>query len=176
MEIVDVDTPDASERDWVFPAIAPPEFLAAIGEKEFRQALPKMDPVTGARAKKGLDITGSQHAAAVIRHHQLAALADDALRGLDGWISPTCPFLPMPVSDLSDPKIALKSAQASRNTQPGNIFRLCAITTPIHQFGSPLPVGLQVMCPLGSDAEALSIGLALEAHFGPPVRPDLSSI
>ncbi|MBH68860.1 MAG: amidase [Rhodospirillaceae bacterium] len=176
VKIVEVDIPDPNERDWIFPAIAPPEFLAAIGEKGFHQAFPKMDPVTGLRAKKGLEISGLEHAAAVIRHNQLAALADDALQGLDGWISPTCPFTAMPVADLAESQVALKSFQASRNTQPGNIFKLCAITTPIHQFGSPLPVGLQVMCPLGLDSRALSIGLALEAHFGNPVRPDLSSL
>ena len=175
VEIVDVDIPDPNERDWIFPAIAPPEFLAAIGEEEFRKALPKMDPVTGVRAGKGLSITGVEHAAAVIRHHQLAALAEDAFDGLDGWVAPTCPFLPIPVDDLTDPIIAQKSVQASRNTQPGNIFRLCAITTPVHQFGSPLPVGLQVMCPLGKDTEALSIGLALEAHFRPSAGLDLSA-
>ena len=41
VEIVDVDIPDPNERDWIFPAIAPPEFLAAIGEKGFRAALPE---------------------------------------------------------------------------------------------------------------------------------------
>jgi aspartyl-tRNA(Asn)/glutamyl-tRNA(Gln) amidotransferase subunit A len=176
VEIVDVNIPDPNERDWVFPAIAPPEFLAAIGENDFHQALPNMDPVTGARAKKGLDITGVQHAAAVIRHNQLADLADDAFEGLDGWVSPTCTFLPMPIADLSEAGAAAKSAQASRNTQPGNIFKLCAITTPVHQFGSPLPVGLQVMCRRGFDTHALSIGLALEAHFGQVAKPDLSAI
>ena len=84
VEIVDVDIPDPNERDWIFPAIAPPEFLAAIGEKGFRAALPGMDPTTGARAEKGLSISGMEHAAAVIRHHQLAALAEDAFRL--GWM------------------------------------------------------------------------------------------
>ena len=176
VEIVEVEIPDPNERDWVFPAIAPPEFLAAIGENDFHQALPNMDRVTGARAKKGLDITGMQHAAAIIRHNQLADLADDAFEGLDGWVSPTCTFLPMPVADLAEAGAAEKSAQASRNTQPGNIFKLCAITTPVHQFGSPLPVGLQVMCRRGFDTHALSIGLALETHFGPGAKPNLSPI
>ena len=176
VEIVDVDIPDPNERDWIFPAIAPPEFLASIGENKFRQALPNMDPVTGARAEKGFGVSGVQHAAAVIRHNQLADLADDAFDGLDGWIAPTCTFLPMPIEDLMEAGAAAKSAQASRNTQPGNIFKLCAITTPIHQFGSPLPVGLQIMCRRGFDSHALSIGLALEAHFGPSASPDLSEI
>ena len=173
VEIVDVDIPDPNERDWIFPSICTPEFLAAIGENEFRQALPNMDPVTGERAAAGFNVSGVKHAAAVIRHHQLAALAHDALDGLDGWVAPTCPFLPMPIEDLHDSKAAAKSFQASRNTQPGNIFRLCAITLPIHQFGSALPVGLQVMCRKGWDSHALSIGLAIESHFGPSAFPSL---
>ena len=45
-----------------------------------------MDPTTGARAEKGLSISGMEHAAAVIRHHQLAALAEDALKAwMDGF-------------------------------------------------------------------------------------------
>ena len=174
VEIVDVDIPDAREREWLFPAICPPEFLAAIGENGFRQAEPNMDPTTAARAAKGFDVTGVEHAAAVIRHHELAALADDAMDGLDGWVGPTCAFLPMPVADLKDEAAAQKSFLASRNTQPSNIFRQCAITTPVHHFGSPLPVGLQVMCRNGDDAHALAIGMAIEAHFGPSARPDLS--
>jgi aspartyl-tRNA(Asn)/glutamyl-tRNA(Gln) amidotransferase subunit A len=46
----------------------------------------------------------------------------------------------------------------------------------VHQFGAPLPVGLQVMCRNGADAHALAIGMAIEAHFGPLARPDLSGI
>ena len=176
VEIVDVDIPDAREREWLFPAICPPEFLAAIGENGFRQAEPNMDPTTAARAAKGFDVTGVEHAAAVIRHHELAAHADDAMDGLDAWVGPTCAFLPMSITDMHSSEAAAKSALGSRNTQPGNIFRQCAITTPVHQFGSPLPVGLQVMCRNGADAHALSIGMAIEAHFGPSARPDLSGI
>ena len=51
VEIVDVDIPDPNERDWIFPAIAPPEFLAAIGEKGFRAALPEIEHTSGARAE-----------------------------------------------------------------------------------------------------------------------------
>ena len=175
VEIVDVEIPDATEREWVFPAICPPEFLAAIGENAFNQARPNMDPTTAARAAKGFDVTGVQHAAAVIRHHELAALADDAMDGLDGWVGPTCPFVPMPIGHLRENEAAAaRSAQSSRNTQPSNIFRQCAISTPVHQFGSVLPVGLQIMCRNGADAHALAIGMAIEAHLGPSPRPDLS--
>jgi aspartyl-tRNA(Asn)/glutamyl-tRNA(Gln) amidotransferase subunit A len=55
------------------------------------------------------------------------------------------------------------------------LFGLCATTTPIHAFGSDMPVGLQVMCAGGEDRRALSIALTLENVFGPPPTPDLSA-
>ena len=176
VEIVDVDIPDPNERDWLFPAICPPELLAALGENGFKQARPNMDPVIGARAEKGFEVTGLQHAAAVTRHHELAALADDAFEGLDGWVAPTCPFLPLPIDEFSDEILLARSVLMSRNCQPGNLFRLCAVSTPVHHFGSALPVGLQIICRNGDDPHVLAIAMAIESHFGISARPDLSGI
>ena len=51
---------------------------------------------------------------------------------------------------------------------------LCGTSTPIHQLGSDLPVGPQVLCPAHHDAEAVSIGLALEGLIGVPQLPNLT--
>ena len=176
VEIVDVDIPDPNERDWLFPSICPPELLAALGEEAFRQLQPNMDPVIAARAEKGFQVSGHQHAAAIARHHHLAAQADAAMDGLDGWVAPSCPFVALPIDDFDDPDALARSTLASRNSQPGNLFRLCAITTPVQQFGGTLPVGLQIMCRNGADDRALAIGRAIEDHFGPAPRPDLSAL
>ena len=177
VEIVDVDIPDPNEREWLFPAICPPELLAALGENAFRQARPNMDPATGARAEKGFEVSGREHAAAIARHHALAAEAEAAMAGVDAWVGPTSPFLPMPVGDFSDPDALARSFLTSRNTQPSNLFRQCAVTTPVHGFGGGgLPVGLQIMCRNGDDARALSIAMAVEELFGPAPAPDLSAI
>lgn len=173
-EIVEVDVPDPSERDWIFPAIVPPELLAALGPERFRQIQPNMDPTTAARAEKGFDVGAITHAAAQRRHRELVAIVDELFDGFDGWLSPTSPMLPMAVADMADPALLQRGLQASRNTQPGNLWAICGVTVPIHQFGSALPVGLQVMCPGGADALALSVGMALEDLFGGPARPDLS--
>ena len=61
-----------------------------------------------------------------------------------------------------------------RNTYSANLFGLCATTTPIHALGSPLPVGLQVMCPPRQESKALAIARMLEDIVGVPPRPDLS--
>ena len=99
------------------------------------------------------------------------------MAGVDAWVGPTSPFLPMPVGDFSDPDALARSFLTSRNTQPSNLFRQCAVTTPVHGFGGGgLPVGLQIMCRNGDDARALSIAMAVEELFGPAPAPDLSAI
>ena len=61
-----------------------------------------------------------------------------------------------------------------RNTYSANILGLCATTTPVHGFGSNLPVGLQLMCEGFTESRALSVALLMEDLFGPPPRPDVS--
>ncbi|MBT5263923.1 MAG: amidase [Rhodospirillaceae bacterium] len=175
VEIIDVEVPDPSEREWVFPAICPPEFIACLGGPEaFEAARAKMDPTTAARAALGLDVTAVEHVRAQLRYRQLQTIVAEAFEGFDAWVTPTAPFVPLDIATFDDPEVFQRAMQASRNTQPGNIWGICGITMPVHQFGSALPVGLQVMCPAGADTKALSIGLAFEEVFGEPSYPELN--
>lgn len=175
VEFIDVEIPEATEREWMFPNICPPELISALGRDTFEANRDKMDPVTADRAAKGLDVLASDYVSAKQRHDELAVIAEEHMAGLDGWVAPTCPFVPMTVAGLNDPAEAARSLQSSRNTQPGNIFSMCAVNLPIHGYGSPLPVGLQLICRGGDDASALSISMALEELFGIPAKPDLSA-
>jgi aspartyl-tRNA(Asn)/glutamyl-tRNA(Gln) amidotransferase subunit A len=174
VEIVDVDIPEAAERARLFPAIVPPELIARLTPEGFQNARAEMDPTTADRAAHGLEVSAVEHLAAQYRRQELERIAAARFEDLDGWIAPTCPFVPMPVENLKHPEEAARAMQASRNTQPGNIFRLCAASLPIHQFGAALPVGLQLMCPGGEDARMLSIAMALETVLGAGRAPDMS--
>jgi aspartyl-tRNA(Asn)/glutamyl-tRNA(Gln) amidotransferase subunit A len=174
VEIVDIEIPEAEERARLFPAIVPPELIARLTPEGFKKARPKMDPVTADRAAHGLEVSAVEHLAAQYRRLELERIAETRFAGLDGWISPTCPFVPMPVENLKHPEEAARGSLSSRNTQPGNIFRLCSSSLPIQQFGASLPVGLQLMCPGGEDARLLSISMALETVLGAGKAPDLS--
>lgn len=174
VEIVDIEIPEAAERARLFPAIVPPELIARLTPEAFETARPNMDPVTAERAAHGLTVTATEHLAAQYRRIELERIAAERFDGLDGWISPTCPFVPMPVDNLQHPEEAARALLSSRNTQPGNIFKLCAASLPIHQFGAALPVGLQLMCPGGEDGRLLSIAMALETVLGAGKAPDLS--
>ncbi len=175
IEIVDIDLPaDPVEREWMFPAICPPELVAAFGEARFAKVLEVLDASVRARAEPGLSVPGHIHAAALIRHRELRALAPGFFPDVDGWIAPTVPFLAKPLTDMFDPDLLPRALMASRNTQPANIWGLCATTQPVHQYGSALPVGLQVICPPHEDARALSIAMTIEEIIGAPTAPDLS--
>lgn len=173
VEIVDVDIPEAVERATLFPNIVPPELIARLTPERFDAIRAEMDPVTALRAASGLDVSAIAHVTAQQRRVQLESIADARFDGLDGWIAPTCPFVPMSIETLQRPEEAQRALLSSRNTQPANIFGICAATLPIQQFGTPLPVGLQLMAPRGADAVLLSMCLAIEPVLGTGPAPDL---
>lgn len=175
VEIVEIEIPEAVERERLFPAIVPVELLSRLTVDEFQKRRNDMDPTGASRAAHGLTVTGIDYCAAQVRRQELEKIADGRFEGLDGWIAPTCAMLPLSVPGLSDPEVHARSLLSSRNTQPANIFVICATTLPIHQFGSDLPVGLQLMAPQGEDARLLSMSQGLEAVLGAGASPDVSA-
>lgn len=169
------DLPDPRERETVFPTIVGPEVLASLGIDRFTAGRDGMDSVTAMRAAIGLDVSAVDYSLACRRHVAVATLADKALHKLDGIVTPATPMVSMPLTDLEKPEGAARSMAASRNTQPGNLWNLCGISLPVHQYGSDLPVGLQILCRHGMDAHALSVGLAVEAIVGRPGVPVLAA-
>jgi len=175
VELTSEDLPDPRERETVFPTIVGPEILASLGIDRFKAGRDGMDRVTAMRAAIGLDISAVDYSLACRRHAAVTALADKALRKLDGIVMPATPMVSMPLSDLETPEGAARSMAASRNTQPGNLWSLCGVSLPVHQYGSDLPVGLQILCRHGMDAHALSVGLAVEAIVGRAGAPVLTA-
>lgn len=173
VEIVDIDVPEAAERRTLFPAIVPPELIARLTPEGFAAARDRMDPTTAQRAAGGLEISAVAHLAAQYRRVELERIAAEKLDGLDGWITPTCPFVPMPVDALQHPDEAQRALLSSRNTQAANLFGICAASLPITQFGAQLPVGLMLMCARGADSDLLSRSMALEQVLGTGPAPDL---
>lgn len=174
VEIVDIEVPEVHERTRLFPAIVPAELIARLTPEGFAAARPNMDPTTADRAAHGLTVSAVDYCAAQFRLRELEAIAEERFADLDAWVSPSTPFTAMPVENLQYPDEAKRALLSSRNTQPANIFGICAASLPIQQFGAPLPVGLQLMAPRGQDARLLSLALALEPVLGVGTPPDLS--
>ena len=89
VNIVDVDVPEAKERETIFPTVLASEFIATFGRDRFNAEHDGMDPLISARAAKGLTIAADQYILAIARHRQLVREAADRMEGRDGWISPT---------------------------------------------------------------------------------------
>ena len=177
--VVDTQLPEAHERGTLFPQLVPPELLHALGRERFAEAALKMDPVTRQRAEFGLGVYASDYFSAKARHDELATLAEQKLAGLDGWITPTCPFPAMTVDSLSEQAMHERSLLSSRNTQPGNLMKLCASSLPIHHLinndagTEPLPIGLQLMCRFDDDEKLLELSQRLQAVLGISGLPEL---
>jgi aspartyl-tRNA(Asn)/glutamyl-tRNA(Gln) amidotransferase subunit A len=115
-----------------------------------------------------------EYAACQYRRLELEAIAAARFDGLDAWVMPSTPFTAMAVENLQYPDEAKRALLASRNTQPANVFALCGASLPIQQFGSALPVGLQLVAPRGHDGRLLSMALAFEPVLGVGAAPDLA--
>ena len=173
-EIVDCALPEtAGHMEWVQALIAA-EFMGAFGRERFEASCEDMDPDVRDRLRPGLDLKADTYVRLMWKHREHSQKAVQRMEGLDGWIAPTNPSVAMPVAGLENPAGSRRYRDGlGRNTNPANFMGLCAISTPLHELGSTLPVGLQVMCRRNEEARALSIALLLEELFGRPPRPDL---
>ena len=90
------------------------------------------------------------------RRAQLWRIAEDRMEGLDGWVTPTMAKVAPAVAEFDDLANAMKLTLAiTQDTQPGSLLGQCGTSSPIHMYGSDLPVGLQVLCRrLAKDFEA----------------------
>jgi aspartyl-tRNA(Asn)/glutamyl-tRNA(Gln) amidotransferase subunit A len=171
-----IAVPEAREREAYFPVVLPACLVATLGRERFEAGRGAMDPVIARRTAAGLDVTAADYLALEMRRRSNSRRVVERFDGLDAWITPTTAVLPPPVSDFSDAERAFDLALGmTRNTQPANYFGCPAVTLPIPQPAGSLPVGLQVICPPGQDARAVSIGLALETALGRAHSPDVSA-
>jgi aspartyl-tRNA(Asn)/glutamyl-tRNA(Gln) amidotransferase subunit A len=171
-----VSVPEARERETYFPAVLPACLIATLGRERFEAGRAAMDPVIAKRAATGLDVKAADYLALEARRQIHSGRAAAAFAGLDAWITPTTAVLPPLLSEFEDANKALELALGmTRNTQPANYFGFPAVTIPIPREAGELPVGLQIICPPGQDAQAVAIALALESALGRAGLPNLSN-
>ncbi|MEO6984510.1 MAG: amidase [Paralcaligenes sp.] len=176
VEIVPIEVPEVSEIDTVFARMVPAELLSTLGRECFLSGEGVIDPVAWSRAVEGLELSALEYIRLYRRHHDLCRIARERMRGLDGWVTPTTPGVPVAISSCNKVDTAAAwNKRATSLTRPGNLFGQCGVSLPIHMFGSALPVGLQVMCSSRDDALLLSIALGIEQAFGVGAKPDLSA-
>lgn len=175
-EILPVEIPEAHECPNFNSKVSPIELLATLGRDRFEAARGMLgDPVV-ASTEAVLEILADEYAGLLRRHRELRLIAEGRMNGLDGWVAPTRQKLPMPLAEIvtRDSRMRMEWLML-RNTRPANTFGICASSTPVHQYGAPLPVGLQVFCPSYQEERLLGVAKAVEGVVGLPPVPDLSS-
>lgn len=175
-DIVDITIPEVVEREVLFPAVVAPELVATLTPDFFKQISPGLDSVTRTRAEHAFQVSAIEHASALQRRKVLEQMMIPRMAEFDGWISPTCPALPIPVPALKEKEAGTRALQSSRNTQPANLFGQCASSLPIGQLtNTVLPVGLQLMCGPQQDAKLLALSAAIESVLGTGDAPNLTT-
>jgi aspartyl-tRNA(Asn)/glutamyl-tRNA(Gln) amidotransferase subunit A len=176
VQLTDIDVPENHERAEIFPPLVGAEIINSLTREGFEAARDQMDPVTAARAGVGLNVDAVSYLAAKQRHRELVQIGSDYLTELDGWVTPTCPMLPMTLDSLQQPDMHERSLLASRNTQMINLYGQCAVSMPIQQLteAARLPIGLQLVMRGGQDARLLSVSQAMESVLGNGGAPDLT--
>lgn len=162
--------PEVHERNPLFTSIVPAELISNLSPERFMKIRDSIDTVTAERAQVGLDTTAHAYLSAQRRRLQLVNKALATFEDVDAWISPTCPMVPMTLSEMATKEGHERGLLSSRNTQPGNLLDFCALTLPMHSEG--LPTGFQIMMPLHADAKLLSLSAAVETC----IARDISSM
>lgn len=159
--LVPFELPEVWEIKDIFSRMIPSDLMATLGEKYYLRERENIDPAAVARLDIALKTTAAEYISLVRRYHELGRLGEAYLHGLDGFLSPTTPVLPLPVADCLTPESAgAFTARSLENTRPGNAYNLCAATLPLP--GNDLPVGLQIHCMAGHDKPLLEMCIALE--------------
>lgn len=157
---VHLSFPEVHERVPLFTSIVPAELINTLTPERWLAIRHGVDAVTASRAEVGLTTQAHEYVGAQQRRRQLVAKARSTFEQVDLWLSPTVPFVPMPLSELSSQAGHERAMLASRNTQPGNLLDMCGLSLPMH--GDTLPTGLQLTMPLNHDARLLAVGMAVE--------------
>ena len=174
VRIVPVRVPGAAAyADEVLGIIAG-DFLGDFGRERFLRDRSRMDPDVWNRLKAGLDMTADAWSRLAQRQRALRAGAGDLMAGLDGWMMPTVPTTAPTIADLETaPGSGRYADRMGRNTSVANMLGLCGATANVQALGSPLPVGLQILCRGGDEDRLLAVARMVEEVLGPPPRPDL---
>ena len=179
-KIEEIIIPEANEKASLFPKIVGSEIISAFGIDRFKENVDEMDPITGNRAKLGLNVHSFEYITAKQRVSELEVIVNQYFMKYDALLSPTTVMQALDVNKAEIGKeLHERSLLASANTQPVNIFGICAITYPIQKFATNqnqdiLPIGLQIICNKNEDEKAVEIALSLEKHFGEPELPNVN--
>ena len=179
VEFVSFELPEVDEALEIFSGMVPADLATTLGREKFLNAQDMLDPVLIDRLLPGLELSAVKYIRMLRRQNELTQIGATRMAGLDAWICPTTPVLPVPVSSCDDAaKAGAFTFKALQNTRPANIYGYCASTLPVNNqgSGSALPVGMQIHCAPQQEARLLCISQAVEQVTGIPQKPDVTEL
>jgi len=158
-----MELPEAKEAVDVFAHLVPHDFINTLGRKRFSAGRSELDPVALERLLPGLDLSEQRVVESRQRLQALQQSSSKLLQGLDGFITPTTPLLPVPLSSLKTVEQASAfTARVLQNSRPANLYNFCAASLPIRHLTHSIPIGLQVHCAAKNEAYLLSLCQSME--------------
>jgi len=126
----------------------------------------RYDPRVAQRVMRGSDMKAHEYMDLVTARQHWAKRVEGALVGYDAVLSPTCPIVAPPISEVApgkerDAEFFRINALLLRNTSVVNTLDGCAISLPCHTRGE-LPVGLMAWHAAMHDDTVLQLALLLE--------------
>lgn len=176
VELVPMKTPGIAEIPVMAGSLVPAEMVAFFGHERLVANRDRIDPVAWDRMSAGMTLPAHAYLTLLALQQRLVVQGRAAMRGLDGWIMPTVPELPLPLSEFATlERVRWWNARVNDATRLANYLGQCAATLPLPPpTPGDLPVGLQIVCAPDADRALLAIAMAVEDVIGRAPAPDLS--
>jgi aspartyl-tRNA(Asn)/glutamyl-tRNA(Gln) amidotransferase subunit A len=165
IELVPLQIEEAQERAPALIQIMAYELTNRLGRDYLLEQHDYSDPYVGARVRANAGVTAENYEALVARHRALSEMIAARTQAVPFWIAPTVPMIaPLAPSMRDIDAEMVVNLRLTQNTQPINLFSLCALSLPLPGCG--LPVGLQLAGPKGREAELLALARLISDTLG----------
>ena len=125
------------------------------------------DPRVSVRILKGAEQTAADYIELRRTRKALIADAQEKMQGFDAFIYPTVPMIAPRLAELADDaEYGRLNLLALRNPSIANFLDACAISIPVHDYGSA-PVGMNVLGRHDGDEALLAVAAGLELALAP---------
>ncbi|MGE6608235.1 amidase [Halomonas sp. NPDC076908] len=173
VKLIPISWPNKKEQldiKAIFANMVPADLLATIGRERFKYHRHEIDPVAIKRIEEVWDLPAVEYIKLNRLKNRLSTLAKERMFDLDGIVGPTCPIMPMLVSELSSVSTASEFVARSLSyTRAANVYDMCSLTIPVPQQGRS-PAGLQITCSARNETKLLSLATALSAKISTGYR------
>ncbi len=176
VDLVPMVTPGIDEIPLMSGKLVPAEMVAFFGRDRLVANRAKIDPVAWERMTPGFELPAHEYLTLLQLHRRLVRRGLEAMQGLDGWVMPTIPELPLPLADFPTvERMRGWNARINDATRLVNYLGQCGVSLPLPPVSpGDLPVGLQIACAPGADRSLLAIAMAIETVVGTSAAPDLA--